>query len=673
MSKDKTSPSEPKQSKDGDRTQLIESAEEPTSTQPQSDAEGLIGTMVKGRYKLDALIGHGGLCDVYRATDRVLESSGAEFPFVALKILQKEYVNQPETARMLIREAQNTQKLSHPNIIRVFDFGVDQQIYYLVMEYLDGETLEQVIQRSRPNGLQFTKALSLLNQVLDALEYAHNQDIIHADLKPANIMLTSNGQIKIFDFGVSKVFKIKQDQYAAARIDTSDVVGGYTPNYASLNVINGSEPTQTDDLFAFCCITYELLTCKHPYSRKQADIALKEGIKPNKPANIPTTKWKALNQHLDLSSSIPQDTATRIKTQLNKNHAPAIASIAAILSLGGLLTLGYQQKEAEVTHYQDQVTALQQEIELTNNKLNTDSEQVTHLIDMSVHETSVIEDGLLRHHKSSIIGQFETQIDEILNDRSSTYPNYSAIESVISEAKRYYPDSHSLELIAADIQSSKFSTLSSIAQRINTHLEKGRYAQNNDTDNVFRLYKDLHIIQSDYDFTPSSLSSDLFGTNLEQALQKQDTVALAELITVGNVLFSDIEKHKALLDKSNSLEEAIRSLSHYHISIKKGKPIAYPHQAAKILYGEEVSLLTSSLEKAKTVRQLNELVSKIDQFSSKVPNDFQDLTTLRFDTANKYLEFSDILLKKRKASQARAAMKKANALLKQVDNSKVRS
>lgn len=726
MSIDKTPPSASKRTKDGDRTQIIESSEEsplasnrhgsktsaagkhdplvahssrssasesesagkqpkndkpiksasvdkPTSAQQKSEAESLIGTLVKGRYKLDALIGHGGLCDVYRATDRVLESSGAELPFVALKILQKEYVNQPETARMLIREAQNTQKLSHPNIIRVFDFGVDQQIYYLVMEYLDGETLEQVIQRSRPNGLQFPKALSLLNQVLDALEYAHNQDIVHADLKPANIMLNANGQVKIFDFGVSKVFKIKQDQYAAARIDTADIVGGYTPNYASLNVINGSEPTQADDIFAFCCITYELLTCKHPYGRKQANVALKEAIKPSKPANIPGTKWKALNAHLDLSSSAPLDTAKKIKGHLNKNYTPTIAAITAVVCLGGLLSVGYQHKQQEVDTYQDQIAKLQHQIKTTNDKLNTASEHVTQLVDMAVSEPSVIENGLLRHHKSSIIGLFENQIDEILNDRSNTYPSYSAIESVIANAKQYYPDSHSLELIAADIASSKFSTLSSIAQRINTHLEKGRYAKNDENDNIFKLYKDLYTIQPDYDFKPSSLSSELFGKNLELALKQQDTIALAELITVGNTLFSDIEQHKALLTQSNKLENAIRSLSRYHVSLQDGKPIHYPHQAARVLYGEEVNLLTSSLAKAKTVKQLNTLVSKIDQFSNKVPNDFQDLTTLRFDTANKYLEFSDILLKKRKASQARAAMKKANALLKQVDNSKDRS
>lgn len=177
----------------------------------------LIGQTVKNRYEIESILGHGGLCDVYLAKDKILESSGSESPYVALKVLQKEFASQPETARMLIREAQQTQRLSHPNVIRVFDFGVDGDIYFLVMEYIDGETLESLIQRSRPNGLKYHAMLSILNQILDALSYAHSLGVVHADLKPANVILTSEGHVKLLDFGVSKTHQIKHDQYAAKR------------------------------------------------------------------------------------------------------------------------------------------------------------------------------------------------------------------------------------------------------------------------------------------------------------------------------------------------------------------------------------------------------------------------------------------------------------------------
>ncbi len=177
---------------------------------------------------------------------------------------------------MLIREAQQTQKLSHPNIIRVYDFGVDGDIYFLVMEYVDGETLESLIQRSRPDGLRYNAALSILNQTLDALSYAHSLGVVHADLKPANVILTSEGKVKLLDFGVSKTQQLKHDQYAAKRKSQDTDTLGYTPNYASLDILSGKEPKFSDDLFAFFCITFELLSCKHPYGRTPADEALKK-------------------------------------------------------------------------------------------------------------------------------------------------------------------------------------------------------------------------------------------------------------------------------------------------------------------------------------------------------------------------------------------------------------
>lgn len=641
-----------------------------TNTKNVSNAESLVGTLVKGRYKLEALIGHGGLCDVYRAKDKVLESSGSESPYVALKILQKEYTSQPETARMLIREAQNTQKLSHPNIIRVFDFGVDQQIYYLVMEYLDGETLEQLIQRSRPSGLQYGKALALLDQILDALHYAHHQDIVHADLKPANIMLNSDGQIKIFDFGVSKTFKLKQDQYAAARKETNDNVGGYTPNYASINLIDGKDPKHTDDLFAFACIAYELLSCKHPYGRKPANVALKENLKAKKPDNMPVTKWKAINDYLDLESAPKLDSAEKIKSFLHKNHTPAIAAGVAIIGLIGLLGYGYGQLTTEIDLHKARISQLETSIQNHNNLLETSHSEVLTLIDSKPSHHDVISQGLLRHHKDAIISEFETQIDEILNDRESSYPNYYSIEKVLVEAKKYYPDSHELETIVADIRSSKLSTLSVLAQRINTHLEKGRYSKADKKDNVFTLYLDLQTINSDYQFKPSSLANDVYGSKFETALKEKDTVTLSELIAVGNTLFEGVEQHKPLLQKGNEMSTAIEALSAYQLSLDSGNTLPYPYEAARVLYVEELSTLRSSLDASNTIKELDNLVGSIDNFATKVPNDFRDVAKLRSDTANRYLELSDLLLNKRKASQARAAMKKANELLQKVEQSK---
>ncbi|KXI21214.1 protein kinase domain-containing protein [Photobacterium sanguinicancri] len=140
----------------------------PSSSEPvpTNESNDLINTVIKGRYRIESRIGNGGMCNVYRATDLLLEAAGVANPFVAIKALQNEFINQPDAAKVLIHEAQTTQKLSHPNIIRVYDFGIDKKVYYIVMEYLDGETLDVVIQRSRPHGLPYKRAIPLLDQMM---------------------------------------------------------------------------------------------------------------------------------------------------------------------------------------------------------------------------------------------------------------------------------------------------------------------------------------------------------------------------------------------------------------------------------------------------------------------------------------------------------------------------
>ena len=143
-----------------------------------------------------------------------------------------------------------------------------------------------------------------------------------------------------------------------------------------------------------------------------------------------------------------------------------------------------------------------------------------------------------------------------------------------------YPDSHELETSVADIRSSKLSTLSVLAQRINTHLEKGRYSKADKKDNVFTLFLDLQTINSDYQFKPSSLANDVYGSKFETALKEKDTVTLSELIAVGNTLFEGVEQHKPLLQKGNEMSTAIEALSAYQLSLDSGNtlPVSSTHR-----------------------------------------------------------------------------------------------
>ncbi|WP_447472115.1 serine/threonine-protein kinase [Vibrio harveyi] len=637
------------------------------SDDKQTRSDSLLGETVKNRYEIESLIGHGGLCDVFLAKDKILESSGADVPYVALKVLQKEYASQPETARMLIREAQQTQKLSHPNIIRVYDFGVDGEIYFLVMEYVDGETLEGLIQRSRPDGLKYNATLSILNQTLDALSYAHSLGVVHADLKPANIILTSEGKVKLLDFGVSKTHQLKHDQYAAKRKSQDTDTLGYTPNYASLDILSGKEPKQSDDLFAFFCITFELLSCKHPYGRTPVNEALKKSIKVSKPSHFPFSKWRIFSKAFATGVAPSQLSATDIKHLLNKNRWSLYSGIAASLTLMGLLGTFYQQQQNTINQLNLTLIEKDQAIESAEQLLNTLPEQTKALIDNKQGIHPVIAAGFLRLYKPHILGEFEAKIDDVLNSDVTTYPNYKQIESILQQAKNYYPDSHKIEVLALDIQSSKHSTLLSIARQINSHLEKSLYTQQDEAKSIYDLKKELHEIHKEYPFTPSSLASEVFGQHLNEALKMRDAAALVTLIKVGNSFFAESEEHQQNLAISNTMKDAVLEMKLYETAKESSTPLPFPADAARLLYQEEFEGLHYRLNQARTTVNLDKLVKDIDAFSENFPPGFQDINDLRFQTADKYLQFSDILLNKRKSKSARRAMKKANELLKRVE------
>src|SRR5215470_14973970 len=152
--------------------------------------------VLANRYALGGLIGRGGMADVYVATDQLLDRQ------VAVKILGAEYAARPDEVERFRREAQSAARLNHPNIVAVYDWGTDHGTPYIVMEYVPGHTLRDLI---RTYGhLAPEDAVPIAADVADALGYAHDNGVVHRDVKPANVLVTSDGQVKVADFGIAR-------------------------------------------------------------------------------------------------------------------------------------------------------------------------------------------------------------------------------------------------------------------------------------------------------------------------------------------------------------------------------------------------------------------------------------------------------------------------------------
>ena len=208
-----------------------------------------------GPYEIVAPIGAGGMGEVYKATDTRLDRT------VAIKVLPEEVAQDPERRERLEREARAVSKLSHPHICALHDIGREGGVDFLVLEYLEGETLSDRLQKGR---LPIEVVLRYAREIADALACAHGSGIVHRDLKPANIMLTKNG-VKLLDFGLAKGSEIGAESATRSKALTSaGAVLGTFP-YMSPQQLEGKEIDSRTDIFAFGAVLYEMLTGRRAF------------------------------------------------------------------------------------------------------------------------------------------------------------------------------------------------------------------------------------------------------------------------------------------------------------------------------------------------------------------------------------------------------------------------
>jgi eukaryotic-like serine/threonine-protein kinase len=257
------------------------------------------GDTLNNRFVLEECLGVGGMGTVYKALDlRKLEASDRK-PYVAIKVLNVQFRGNPKSLIALQREARKAQVLAHRNIVTVYDFDRDGAIVYLTMEYLSGKPLSQILRTPDFRGMPVNAALPIVRGMSNALAYAHERGFVHCDFKPANVFLTEHGEVKVIDFGIARVFQRTEEENDATVFDPGSL-GALTPAYASPEMLEHLEPDPRDDIYALGCITYELLTGRHPFDRMAATQARAAKRQPQRPDNLASRQWRALRAALSL-------------------------------------------------------------------------------------------------------------------------------------------------------------------------------------------------------------------------------------------------------------------------------------------------------------------------------------------------------------------------------------
>jgi serine/threonine protein kinase len=257
-----------------------------------------VGDVLRSRYRVLGVLGQGGMGTVYDAVDQFRVEQAPGDQRVAIKVLHSAVTHQPRLFSELRREFQHLQSLSHPNIVRVHEFDRDGDIAFFTMERLSGSQLNRVLAAHRSSPLFRPYALAIIRDVGAAVAHAHAHGVVHGDLNPVNIFITENGESRVLDFGAAH--QLRRGPWISDFENTQQMAVA-TPSYASCQLLEGETADVRDDIYGLACVSYVLLTGKHPYRELNALKARSARMKPARPAGLSRRQWQALRSALDFS------------------------------------------------------------------------------------------------------------------------------------------------------------------------------------------------------------------------------------------------------------------------------------------------------------------------------------------------------------------------------------
>lgn len=290
--------------------------------------DNLIGKKLDGRYLIESLIGVGGMANVYKGRD---VRTGNQ---IAVKVLKEEFLDNEELVRRFKNESKAISILNHPNIVKVYDVSVTDQLQYIVMEYIDGITLKEYL-KQRNSALTWKEVVHFATQVLSALDHAHSKGIVHRDVKPQNIMLQADGSIKMMDFGIAR-FSRAQSQ------TVSDKAIG-SVHYISPEQAKGDHTDARTDIYSVGVMMYEMLSGKLPFDGTGAvSIAIMQisekpkplaEVAPNIPVGLrqitekamekdPADRYQSAQEMLDAIAAFRRDPSISFEYEYNTQDNP---------------------------------------------------------------------------------------------------------------------------------------------------------------------------------------------------------------------------------------------------------------------------------------------------------------------------------------------------------------
>jgi serine/threonine protein kinase len=513
------------------------------------------GSVINSRFILIQSIGRGGMGTVYRARDIRKEEAQDRNPYVAIKVLNEDFKQHPESLRALQREARKAQKLAHPNIVTVFDFDRDGANVYMVMELLEGEPLDRLIKRTEGLGLGIKDAMRLIRGICRAMDYAHEQGIVHADFKPANAFLTRSNVVKVFDFGIARAVK-RTDPTGEGGPEPDGLtlfdpgtLGALTPAYAGCEVIEGLDPDPRDDVYAIACVAYELITGRHPFNGLSAAQAEKAGLAPKPPAEMSARHWRALRRSLAFRRhGRPKSAMEFFEAVRPLRRSPAtyaVASVAAIIGLvlaSALISAGIE-KFREHSAVATLASADPRRIEPMLSELQA--------LDPASRGSLFLHDEA----RAGLIKYFEARMNALVDASKGRY-QYPQAKLLLQQLEGFFPDSQAVRDVRDRLADRENKEIRRQSDAFDLDLQRGWLIAAQNRENIGSVLAIVRQIDPKSLLLSDARLPGAFAESSRQALQRKDPVLADALVNAG---LTFAPQDAALIDLQDQTQRALNA------------------------------------------------------------------------------------------------------------------
>ena len=523
------------------------------------------GAVLRGRFQLDEILGVGGMGSVYLGSDLIKVRAKDKHPRVALKVLNEDFKEHPDSFIALQREASRQQKLAHPNIATVYDFDqTEDGLAFLVMELLEGQALNDFIKKvvRKKGGLPFEEALPMVQGLGAALVYAHERNIVHSDFKPGNCFITKEGTLKVLDFGIARAVKNPGAAEGETTIFDPGKLGALTPAYASVEMLEGEEPDTRDDIYALACVAYELLTGKHPFNKIPANKARDSGLEPEPIKGLTRKQWRGLERGLAFArEDRSQNTAQFLEefegaTHPWRNPYIVVPAAAALILLAGLFPAINYVGEQDIKG----------RIEMAQ---SGDPAQIQGMLDQMEADIAegdlkqAQEDRILTEAKDAILAYFDKSARDRIDVANGQF-DFTGAKLIHSKAKGYkvYTDSSKLKVLEGHIGDSENRLLAEQFDKFNAALEAGSLLAVDGEDGIHDVVAIVQQVDPEHAILKDRRIPGAFSLAINGAIENEDFEYADELGQVGLGLIEESIVLTNLTDKvAGARERADRAAS----------------------------------------------------------------------------------------------------------------